>query len=146
MFNFPAVRKDRVDNLLGLDNLFDEFFKTPVSLAFPGFESLPTVDIYRKGDKITVRAEIPGIKSDQLNVSVDDDLLTISGEKKYENEVKEKDYYRMEASYGRFERTVRLPEAVKAEGAVAVYKNGVLKIELQKSEDTKKKQIKINVN
>lgn len=143
MFNFPAIRKNRVDNL------FDEFFKAPMGLAlsgFTGFESSPAIDIYEKGDKITVRAEIPGMDSENLNISVDDDLLNISGEKKYEKELKEKDCYRLEAAYGRFERTVRLPEAVKAEEAKAEYKNGVLKIELQKSENTKKKQIKIDVN
>lgn len=146
MFNFPTVRRDRADNLLRVDNLFDEFLKAPFGLAFTGLETVPAVDIYEKDGKITVRAEIPGAKSEELNVSVDDNLLTISGEKKQENEVKEKDYYRLEAAYGRFERTVRLPEAVKAEGAKASYKNGVLKIELPKAEEAKSKKIKIDVN
>ena len=125
---------------------FDGLFRFPVSLGFSGLENVPAVDIYEKGDKITVRAELPGAKSEELNVSVDNGFLTISGEKKQENEVKEKDYYRLETAYGRFERTVRLPESVKAEGAKAAYKNGVLKIELAKSEEAKKKQIKVDVN
>ena len=146
MFNFPIVRRNREDSLLKIDNLFDEFFRSPLKLGLAGFEALPAVDIYEKDNKIMVKAEIPGVKSEELNVSVDDDLLTISGEKKQENEVKEKDYYRLETAYGRVERTVRLPEAVKAEGAKATYKNGVLKIELCKSEEAKKKKINIEVN
>jgi HSP20 family protein len=146
MFNFPAVRRNKADNLLSVDNLFDEFFRMPLGFGLAGLEALPAVDIYEKDNKITVKAEIPGVKSGELNVSVEDDLLTISGEKKQENEVKEKDYYRLERSFGRFERRIRLPEAVQAETAHAAYKDGVLKIELTKSEDTKKKKLKIDVN
>ena len=140
MFNFPIVRRNRIDNLL------DEFFKVPLKWGLVGFETLPAVDIYEKDNKIMVKAEIPGVTAEKLNVSVDDDLLTISGEKKQENEIKNNDYYRLEASYGRFERQVRLPEPVKAEGVKATYKDGVLKIELPKSEETRKKKIKIDVN
>ncbi len=139
MFNFPIVRKNRIDNL------FDEFFQAPLRLDLAGIEALPAVDIYEKDNKIVVKAEIPGVKSEQLEVTVDDDLLTISGEKSQENEVKEKDYYRLERAFGRFQRTLRLPEAVKAEGAQATYKHGVLRIELAKSEQTKSKKIKIDV-
>lgn len=146
MFNFPMIRKGSLNELLRFDNLFNDFFKAPFGLTLTGLETVPAVDIYEKGDKITVRAEIPGAKSEELNVSVDDDLLTISGEKKQENEVKEQDYYRLETAYGRFERTIRLPEAVQAEGAKAGYKNGVLKIELSKAEEAKSKKIKIDVN
>lgn len=146
MFNVPMIRRNRIDNLFKVDRLFEEFFKVPFRFDLGGFEALPAVDIYEKDNRIMVKAEIPGVESEELNVSVDDDLLTISGEKRQENEVKEKDYYRLERVFGRFERTIRLPQAVKAEGARATYKNGVLKIELPKSEETKKKRIKIDVN
>jgi HSP20 family protein len=145
MFNFPIVRRGNNENLLKVDNLFDDFFRAPLRLGITGFETLPAVDVYEKDNTVTVKAEIPGVKSEELDVTIDDDLLTISGEKKHENEVKEKDYYRLESAYGRFERTIRLPEAVKAEGAKAAYKNGVLKIELPKSDQTKKKKLKIDV-
>ncbi|MFC1631417.1 Hsp20/alpha crystallin family protein [Candidatus Omnitrophota bacterium] len=146
MFNFPVVRRNNTNNLLCLDSLFDEVFKAPLKFNLGGLETLPAVDVYSKGNQVTVKAEIPGAKAEDLNVTIDDDLLTISGEKKQENEVKEKDFYRLERAFGRFERAVRLPEAVKAEGAKANYKNGVLKIELTKSEETKKKQINVDVN
>ncbi|MBN3039481.1 MAG: Hsp20/alpha crystallin family protein [Candidatus Omnitrophica bacterium] len=145
MFNFPVVRRNNSDGLVRIDNLFDDFFKAPIKWGLTGFETLPAVDIYEKGNSVVVKAEIPGVKSEELDIAVDDGLLTISGEKKQENEVKEKDYYRLESAYGRFERTIRLPSEVKAENAKATYKDGVLKVELPKSEESKKKKINIDV-
>jgi len=146
MFNFPVVRRNKENNLLRIDNLFDQFFPVPIKSGWGDWENQPAIDIYEKENKVSVKAEIPGVKSEELNVTVDNDLLTISGEKKHENEVKENDYYRLEAVYGRFERTIRLPEGAQAEGAKATYKNGVLKIDLLKSEEAKKKKIKVDVN
>jgi HSP20 family protein len=146
MFNVPMIRKNKIHDLARLDSLFDEFFNMPFRFNLSVFDTLPAIDTYEKADKITVRAEIPGVRPEELEVSVDNNLLTIKGEKKHENEVNEKDYYRRETSYGKFERTIRLPEAVKVEGAKATYKNGVLKVELAKSEEAKRKKIKIDVN
>lgn len=145
MFNFPMARKDNEQGLLRVDSLFDDLLGFPVKFGWDSFASLPAVDVYEQGGNIVVKAELPGMKPEELHLAVEDDLLTISGEKKQENEVKEKDYYHLERTFGRFERRLRLPETVKAEGAKASYKDGILQVELPKSEQTKRKKINIEV-
>ena len=148
MRNLLPIRRNRDLSLFGefdLDRIFEDFFKKPFQLSLFSREIVPLVDLYEKGNKVIVRAELPGIKPEEVDLSVDGNLLTIRGEKKQENEVKEKDYYRLERSYGSFQRTVELPAQVKADEARATYKDGVLEIELTKTEEAKKKKIKINV-
>lgn len=103
----------------------------------------PPVEVYEKDDKVMVKAEVPGMTKDDIDVSVQGDMLTISGEKKTESEVKEQDYYRSEFSYGRFSRSVALPTAVDASKVEANYNNGVLEISLPKSEEAKPRKIEI---
>lgn len=129
----------------GLERLFEDFFKTPFKVSLNTVEALPSVDIYEKDNRIVAKAEIPGITPADIALSVDDNILTISGEKKQENEVSKENYYQSEASYGRFQRTVELPAEVNAEQAKAEYKNGVLTVELPRADISKKKQIKIEV-
>lgn len=148
MRNLLPIRRNRDLSLFGefdLDRIFEDFFRRPFALSLFSREIVPLVDLYEKGNKVIVRAELPGIKPEEVDLSVDGNLLTIRGEKKQENEVKEKDYYRFERSYGSFQRTVELPAQVKADEAKATYKDGVLEIELTKTEEVKKKKIKINI-
>jgi len=148
MRNLLPIRRNRDLSLFGefdLDRIFEDFFRRPFALSLFSREIVPLVDLYEKGNKVIVRAELPGIKPEEVDLSVDGNLLTIRGEKKQENEVKEKDYYRFERSYGSFQRTVELPAQVKADEAKAAYKDGVLEIELTKTEEVKKKKIKINI-
>jgi len=105
----------------------------------------PAVDIYDSKDSILVKADIPGMKKEEIDVSVHNDCLIIKGEKKQEKEIKEKDFVRTERFYGSFNRTIRLPAEVDAEKVNATYKNGVLELVLPKKEDAKPKQIKIEV-
>ena len=128
--------------------VFEDFFKAPFKLGIGaiGLGTGTAVDIYEKNGKIVAKIEIPGAKPQDLKLSVDGDLLTISGDKKVEHEVKRDDYYQLERSYGRFQRTVRLPADVKAEEAKAVYKSGVLTVELPKSESRRTKDINIDIN
>lgn len=105
----------------------------------------PAVDIYDSKDSILVRADIPGLKKEDIEVSVQADTLVIKGEKKQEKEVKEKDFVRIERFYGNFQRAIRLPSEVDTGRVDATYKNGVLELMLPKSEKAKPKQIKLEI-
>lgn len=107
--------------------------------------SVPAVDLFEEKDEIVVKAELPGIDKDQIEVNVTDHQLTIKGEKKKEEEIKEKDYYRCERSYGSFLRTLELPKDVHADKVKAAFKNGVLEIRLPKTEEAKAKEIKVKI-
>jgi HSP20 family protein len=105
----------------------------------------PALDLYEDKDEIVVKAELPGMAKDDIQVSVTDNVLTIKGEKRQEEENKEKEYYRSERVYGAFLRSVALPTEVNPGKVRATFKNGVLEVRLPKSEAAKKKEIKINV-
>lgn len=104
------------------------------------------VDIYEKDGKVFVEAPLPGIDPKKLKVNIDDSVLTIRGKEEKKSEVEEKNYYRKEVSYGGFCRAVRLPVAVKKDGAEAKFKDGVLTVSIPKAKEEKpKKPIKIKV-
>ena len=105
----------------------------------------PSVDLYEKDDEIVVKAELPGLTKDDIQVSLADNILTIKGEKKKEEEDDGKDYYRSERVYGMFTRTLPLTAEVNPEKINATFKNGVLEIRLPKSEAAKKKAINVKV-
>jgi len=105
----------------------------------------PAIDVYDSKDNVMVKADIPGMKKDEIEVSVHGDTLIIKGEKKQEKEVKEKDYVRTERFYGSFNRAISLPAAVDASKVNATYKNGVLELVLPKKEESKPKQLKIDI-
>ncbi len=108
-------------------------------------ESAPALDVSETNNEVIVKAEIPGMEPNDIDISLADGILTIRGEKKQEKEEKEENYHLIERSYGTFSRSVQLPRDVQSENIKAAYKNGVLKITLPKSEEAKKKEIKINV-
>jgi HSP20 family protein len=93
-----------------------------------------------------VKAELPGMEKDNIEVNISDHFLTIRGEKKKEEETKEKDYYRSERSYGSFLRTVELPKDIHADKVKASFNNGVLEVRMPKTEEAKKKEIKVKVD
>jgi HSP20 family protein len=105
---------------------------------------MPAVDIFEKEDKFVVKAELPGIKEDDIHVSVVGDTLSIKGEKKTETEVKEEDYYRSERSYGSFCRSIPLPSNVDADKIEASFEDGVLEVALPKSAKVKPKKIAVS--
>jgi len=106
----------------------------------------PAVDLYEEKDEIVAKAELPGMEKGDIQVNISDHLLTIKGEKKKEEETKEKNFYRSERSYGSFSRSVELPADVHGEKARASFKNGVLEIRLPKTEEAKKKDVKVKVD
>ena len=105
----------------------------------------PAVDLYEDKDSFTVKAELPGLKREDIDVSLNDGNLVISGERKTEQKFDEAETHRVERYYGRFSRSIVLPTSVKADKIAAQYKDGVLTVTLPKSEEAKPKQIEINV-
>jgi HSP20 family protein len=104
------------------------------------------VDLYEEKDDIVVKAELPGMEKDNIEVNLSENRLTIKGEKKKEEEVKKEGYYRSERSYGSFVRTLELPSEVQTDKVKAAFKNGVLEIRLPKTEEAKKKETKVKVD
>lgn len=100
-----------------------------------GFELTPRVDVTEEPEAYHVSAELPGVKKDDVQVTLHEDVLTIRGEKKEEREEKKKDYYQAERSYGSFSRSIRLPGDVQADKIHASFKDGVLDVQLPKSKE-----------
>jgi HSP20 family protein len=103
----------------------------------------PAVDVAETKDEFQVKVEVPGMNKDDLKIKLQENVLTVQGEKKQETETKEQNYHRMERSYGSFCRSFRLPSLVKADKIDANYKDGVLSIKLPKAEEAKTKEIEI---
>jgi len=103
------------------------------------------VDIHETKDSFLLMAELPGVKQEDVEVSVEGDTLTLKGERKRETEVKEDQYHRIERSYGRFERSILLPSVVDPNRVKATYRDGVLEVQLPKKEEAKPKEIKVEV-
>jgi len=125
----------------------DRLFEDPFSLLSPNASFFqdwsPSVDIHEDKDKYVVKAELPGMKREDIEVSMDGNTLTVSGERKQEEEKKERENYRSERYFGRFQRSITLPAEVQANKIEASYKDGILTITLPKSEAAKPKQIPV---
>jgi len=137
---------DPFEQLSQLRNEVSRLFDSPFGTLTQGFnEWAPAVDLYEDKDNVIVKAELPGMKKEDIDVSLHDGTLTISGERKLEEEKTEGETYRSERFYGRFQRSVLLPTAVLPDKVNAAYKDGILTITLPKSEEAKPKQIEVSV-
>lgn len=105
----------------------------------------PAVDIYENENELVIKADLPDIDEKDLDVRVENNTLTVRGERKFEQQVKEENYLRVERAYGSFSRSFSLPSSVNTEAIKAEYKNGVLTVELPKRAESKPKQVKVNV-
>jgi HSP20 family protein len=105
----------------------------------------PAVDMFEEKEDLVVKAEIPGLAKEDIDVSVTGNMLTIKGQKKKDAEIKEKDYYRCERTFGSFARTFELPVEVKSNDVKASFKNGVLEIRLPKNAKSQKNSVHIKV-
>lgn len=105
----------------------------------------PPVDIYETKDAIVVKAELPGIDQKDIDIQVSDNVLTIKGERKFESDVNRENFYRIERSYGTFQRSFSLPNIIQQDQIKARFINGILEISLPKVEKAKPKQIKVDV-
>jgi HSP20 family protein len=127
-----------------VNSLFRDFNEGESSLTTTNF--IPAVDIYEDEKKIVLKLEVPGIPEKDLDVSVENNTLTVKGERKFEKEEKEENFHRIERRYGSFFRSFTLPTTVETENIDAKYEQGVLKLELKKKPEAQPKQIKVNVN
>ena len=125
-----------------MDRLFDDAFTRPLSIR-DGWSSLPAIDMYQTDDEIVVKAVLPGMKADEVQINVTRDLLTLRGEMKHEEEKKDKAWHIREHRYGQFERSIPLPTQVMADRAKAEFENGILTITLPKAEEVKPRTITV---
>src|SRR5467141_737636 len=137
-FSGDTTLKEKINNLFGngLARTAEESNLTPWA---------PAVDIYETENELVVKADLPDVNPQDLDIRVENNILTIRGERKFENKVSEDNYLRIERSYGSFSRSFSLANSVKSDAIKADYQNGVLTLSLPKREEAKPKQIKVNV-
>ena len=142
------MRYDPFRDLRTLQEEVNRLFSTNMSRSF-GDEGIgtgawaPSVDIYENKDQIVLEAELPGMKQEDFDLSIENNVLTLRGERKFEKTDESDNYHRVERSYGAFTRSFTLPQTVSAEGATAEYNNGVLRVTLPKREETKARRIQV---
>lgn len=145
----PARDLDPLDLLTGFRSELDQLVEKTLSPFRGGrtglFEGawVPVVDVFEDDDRVVVRVDLPGIDKKDIDVSIQGDTLIVKGEKKQEEEVKEKDYHRLERAYGSFQRVIQLPAKVDAQEIKAACRDGVLEISLPKKEEVKARKIEI---
>ena len=131
-----------------MNRLFQDSFGAAGTRTEEGLSTLnfvPPVDIYEDEQHITVKMEVPGIEQKDIDIRVENNTLSVRGERKFEKEEKEENFHRIERRYGTFYRAFSLPTSVDVDDINADYDNGVLKIKLAKKAESKPKQIKVNV-
>ena len=135
-----------------LEDMFEENVPSRFLRRFPRFKWMtevetvcPAVDMFDKADEVVVKAEVPGIDKKNIKISVSGNMLTIKGEMKKEEEVKEEDYYYSERSYGSFSRSLTLPAKVVEGKISAEFKDGILEVHLPKVAESKPKEIKVDI-
>jgi HSP20 family protein len=136
--------------LSSLRDELDRLFESPWTELARASQLLsgwtPALDIHEDKDNFIVRAELPGMKREHIDVSLHDGALSVSGERKLEQKYEKADVYRTERFFGKFQRTVTLPAPVAADKVKAQYQDGILTVTLPKTEEAKPKQIEVNVN
>src|SRR6202142_3638484 len=132
--------QDRMNRLFGDPRGAEARDESLTSTAFA-----PAVDVYEDEHNLTLKIEVPGIDEKDIDVRIENNTLTVHGERKFEKEEKEENYRRVERQYGSFTRTFTLPTTVDQENVLADYDKGVLKVTLAKKAEAKPKQIKVNV-
>jgi HSP20 family protein len=143
-----VVRYDPFRDLRTLQEEVNRLFSTNLTRAF-GDEGIgrgawaPSVDIYENKDHIVLEAELPGMKQEDFDLTVENNVITLRGERRFEKTDETDNYHRVERSYGAFTRSFTLPQTVSAEGATADYSNGVLRVALPKREETKARRIQV---
>ena len=124
-----------------MDHLFNDAFTRPLTLR-DGW-SAPAIDMYQTDDEIVVKASLPGVKADEVQINITGEILTLKGETKQVDEKKEQAWHMREQRWGTFERSIALPTEVVADNARAEFENGILTITLPKAEEVKPKIINI---
>src|SRR4051794_25569607 len=130
-----------------INRLFNSFFDTPVGAGEGiGRRWLPAMDLVEADDHYVLRADLPGLGEDDVSIEVENDVLTVSGERKAEHEERGEGYHRLERAYGSFSRSLTLPDGVDAEAVQASFDRGVLEVHIPKPEQRKPRRVSINVS
>ncbi len=128
-----------------MNRLFQDFTPSREDELMTTGSFVPPVDVYEDEHAITLKLEVPGVEQKDIDVRLEDNTLTVRGERKFEKEEKEENFHRIERRYGSFSRSFTLPTTVDPEQVNAEFENGVLKIKLAKRAEAKPKQIKVNI-
>jgi len=153
LIRYQAPELSTWSPFIGLSTLRDEMNRL-FDVSQPGFGGRedrllgvwsPPLDVFQDKDHVFVKCELPGMKKEDIQISLHENTLTVSGERKQEREVREGDSYRSERFFGRFHRSVTLPVSVQTDHVTAQYKDGILTVSLAKAEDAKPKHIEVQV-
>jgi HSP20 family protein len=130
-----------------INKMFDSFFRGGIldDGSFGSSLWTPAVDVAEHDDAFQVKVELPGVQKDDVKITMQENILTIRGEKKQEKESRSTEHHRLERSYGSFQRSITLPASVKHDKIEAFYKDGILTVTLPKAEDAKPRQIDVKV-
>jgi HSP20 family protein len=139
-FRDLAQLQDRVNRLFQ-----ESAASTSGEEAFTTSSFVPPVDIYENEHNIVLKLEVPGVEQKDLDIRIENNTITVRGERKFEKETKEENYHRVERRYGSFQRSFGLPNTVNTDNVTADYNNGILTVTLAKRAEAKPKQIKVNV-
>lgn len=143
---------DPFRDLMSIQDRVNQLFDDTLAMSKRGAEEFcsgnwaPPVDIYETGSHVVLKAEIPGISQEAIDIKIEDNLLILKGERKFEKKTDDETYYRIERSYGTFMRSFTLPNSVDQEGVKATYDAGVLKILMPKKDATSTTSIKVEVS
>ncbi len=135
-----------LDRLSSLRDLLDSAFQLAGSPVGSTAGWTPALDLFEDAEKVTVHVEVAGMKKDDFDISLQDDVLTISGERKSESESRGGESFRSERVFGSFSRSVSLPSPVRSDAVKADYQDGVLTVTLPKAEEAKPRKIQVNLN
>jgi HSP20 family protein len=141
---FDLARWEPFDGLNLIDNFFEDTWRRPQ--AMPAAVWYPPVDILESKDSYLIRAELPGMKQEDVNVEFNDGTLTVSGERKVEKPAEGVEIHRSERLAGKFSRSFQLPQAVAQDAIKATYRDGILEVHVPKAEEAKPRKITVNVN
>jgi HSP20 family protein len=133
----------RIDPFRELASFFENFTEPTGKDQLAAGNFVPPVDVYEDEQNLVLKLEVPGVNESDINVSVENNTLTVQGERKFEKEEKEENFHRIERRYGSFLRTFRLPNTVDSEKVEASYDKGILKIAMAKRAEAKPRQIKV---
>ena len=145
------TRWDPFRDLVGLQERMNRLFEDSLSRSkttdqeMPMGAWTPPVDIFETPELVVLRADLPGIDQKDIDVRIENSTLTLRGERRFLKEAKDEDYHRIERSYGTFSRSFQLPGSIDQTKISAIHKDGVLEVHLPKREDTRPKQIKVDV-
>jgi HSP20 family protein len=147
----PIARWEPFRDLVTTQDRFNRIFNDALSQSFGKEETasrawMPPVDIYETDDSLVLKAELPGINPEDVEIRVEDNTLYLKGERKFQKNVKEENLHRVERSYGMFSRSFVLPNSIDSDKVQAAYKDGILTLTMPKREEAKPKTIKINVS